>query len=239
MTELLYLKDSYIKEFEAKVVQVDGNKIILDKTAFHPFGGGLAGDTGILQTPSGTFKVIDTRFAENKEDVYHILETDNHGINVGDTVKGILDWDRRYRMMRLHTATHIIAAIMYRDYNAGITGGHIEPEQAKDDYSLEQLDKAIFEDVVNKANEVVKQGIEVKVYFMKREEALKIPGIVKLVNRLPPEVDILRIVEIPGVDIQADGGPHVKNTKEIGEIVLLKIENKGRRRKRMYYTVKP
>jgi len=120
-----------------------------------------------------------------------------------------------------------------------ITGGNIRPEYAYDDYSLEKFDKRIFEDAVAKANEVVRRGIEVKVYWLKREEALRIPGIVKLASRAPPNAEFLRIVEIPGIDIQADGGPHVRNTSEIGEIVFLRAENRGRKRKRLYYTVRP
>ncbi|RLI65135.1 MAG: alanyl-tRNA editing protein AlaX [Candidatus Asgardarchaeum californiense] len=239
MTELLYMYDSYLKEFDARVTKVEDNKIVLDRTAFHPTTGGIAHDTGIIRTSSGEFNVVDVIIDESTGDVFHVLDTADHGLKPGDEVKGILNWERRYRLMRLHTATHIMAAIMYRDYNAGITGGHIEEDVAKEDYALEKLDRAIFEDVVAKANEVVKQGIEVKIYFMRREEALKIPGIVKLVHKMPPDAKELRIVEIPGVDIQADGGPHVKNTKEIGEIVIKKLENKGKLRKRIYYTVKP
>jgi misacylated tRNA(Ala) deacylase len=160
-------------------------------------------------------------------------------VEIGAIVKGVIDWDRRYRLMRLHTAAHILAAIMYRDYGALITGGNIEPTYAYDDYGLERFDKKIFEDVILKANEVAKQGIEVKIYWLKRDEALKIPGIIKLAERMPPDVDSLRIVEIPGIDVQADGGPHVRNTIEIGEIAMVKAENRGRNRKRLYYTVKP
>jgi misacylated tRNA(Ala) deacylase len=141
--------------------------------------------------------------------------------------------------MRLHTAAHIIAAIFYRDYKALITGGNIYPDYAYDDYSLETFDKSVFEDVIRKANEVVKSGVEVRIYWLDREEALKIPGIVKLASRMPPQVSRLRIVEIPGIDIQADGGPHVKNVSEVGEVVMVKVENKGRMRKRLYYTVRP
>jgi len=128
---------------------------------------------------------------------------------------------------------------MYEKYKVLITGGNISYKYAYDDYSLDVMDKKIFYDVVEEANKIVKKGIEVKIYWLPREEALKIPGIVKLAHKMPPDFKYLRIVEIPGIDIQADGGPHVKNTMEIGEIVILKIVNKGKRRKRLYYTVKP
>ncbi len=238
-TELLYQKDSYIKEFEAKVLKVEGEKIVLDKTAFNPRSGGLEHDTGVLLKNGEEYRVVKVLIDKESGDVVHYLENPNHNIRVGDEVKGIIDWNRRYRIMRLHTAAHILSAIMYRDYGALITGGHISPDKAYDDYSLEEFNPEIFRKAVEKANEIVKQGIEVKIYWLKREEALKIPGIVKLASRMPPEIEYLRIVEIPGIDIQADGGPHVRNTREIGEIVFIKAQNKGKKRKRLYYTVKP
>ena len=141
--------------------------------------------------------------------------------------------------MRHHTAAHILAAVMYKEYGALITGGNVSSDRAYNDYSLEVMDKSVFEDAVSRANEIVREALPVKIYWLPRDEALKIPGVVKLASRMPPEVRELRIVEIPGVDLQADGGPHVRNTSEIGEIVLLKAVNKGRRRKRLYYTVEP
>jgi misacylated tRNA(Ala) deacylase len=236
-THLIYQEDSYVKRFTANVVAAEGNNIILDRTAFYPTTGGITHDTGKLIHENTEYEVIDVKLDRNTGEVIHVL---NAGANIpaGSVVEGVLNWERRYKLMRLHTATHIIAAVMFRDYNALITGGHINVEYAKDDFSIEQFDRTIFEDVVKKANEIIKQGIEVKVYWLNRQEAMKIPGIVKLASRLPPTTEKLRIVEIPGVDIQADGGPHVRNTLEIGEIVLLKVENRGKRRKRMYYTVR-
>ena len=239
MTELLYQYDSYLREFEAKVLHVDGPRIVLDKTAFHPRSGGLDHDTGFIECSTGRFRVVEVFIDRSSGNVVHVLETGEHGLEPGAVVRGYIDWERRYRMMRLHTAAHILSAIMYRDYGALITGGHISPDKAYDDYSIEKFDPKIFEDAVAKANDIVKQGIEVRIRWMKREEALKIPGVVKLASRMPPDIEILRIVEIPGVDIQADGGPHVRNTREIGEIVMIKAVNKGKKRKRLYYTVKP
>lgn len=239
VTELLYQRDSYIKEFTAVVVEVINDAVVLDRTAFNPRSGGLEHDTGVLIKDSSVYRVVRVVIDKDSGKILHYLEIPSHSIGAGDDVKGVIDWERRYRIMRMHTAAHIISSIMYRDYGALITGGNIEPEKAYDDYSLEEFRPEIFREAVDKANHVVEKGIEVKVYWLNREEALKIPGIVKLASRMPPEIQILRIVEIPGIDIQADGGPHVKNTKEIGEIVFLKAENKGRNRKRLYYTVKP
>jgi misacylated tRNA(Ala) deacylase len=127
---------------------------------------------------------------------------------------------------------------MYRDYDTLITGGQVDVEQAKLDFNLPKTDREVFEDAVAKANNEVLKETELRIYFLERTEALKMPGIVKLAERMPPQVKELRIVEIPGIDLQADGGPHVNNTREIGEIGLLKIENKGKTQRRVYFTVK-
>lgn len=236
-TKLLYLYDSYLREFEAEVVRVEGNRVVLNQTAFHPLTGGVANDTGFLMKSSGErFRVVDVKLNKETGEVIHVIEGEVK-LKVGDRVKGVIDWNRRYRLMRLHTAAHLIAAVLYRDYNALITGGHVDVEKAKEDFNLEKPDRRIFEDAIRKANEVVRRRLPVKIYFLTREEAMKIPGIVKLAERMPPEVKELRIVEIEGVDIQADGGPHVRNTGEIGEIKLLKVENKGRTKRRVYFTV--
>lgn len=238
-TQLLYQFDSYLREFEAEVVEVLGRGVILNRTAFHPKSGGVANDTGHIVVEDNRLNVVDVYIDKERMSVVHVVEGGLEFLRPGVTVKGVINWDRRYKLMRLHTAAHILAAIMFRDYGALITGGNIEPDHAYDDYGLDKFDRKIFEDVIQKANEVAKRGIEVKVYWLKRDEALKIPGVVKLAEKMPPDIETLRIVEIPGVDIQADGGPHVKNTIEIGEIIMIKAENRGRNRKRLYYTVKP
>jgi misacylated tRNA(Ala) deacylase len=236
-TKQLYLYDSYQKEFEAEIQNVNGNQVILDQTAFHPLTGGVAHDTGYITRGNTTDRVLRVEINRETKEITHVLE-EAGGLSSGDTVKGVIDWERRYRLMRLHTAAHLIAAIMYRDYNALITGGQVDCEQAKLDFNLPKTDREIFEDAVAKANNEVGKGTALKIYFLDRTEALKVPGIIKLAERMPPQVKELRIVEIPGIDVQADGGPHVNNTREIGEITLLKIENKGRTQRRVYFTVK-
>ena len=238
VTEALYERDSYLKEFTARVVRVEDNRVILNRSAFHPLTGGVAYDTGYLVFENRRYRVVEVLLERGSRDIVHVLQ-ETPGFSEGDEVKGVIDWDRRYRLMRLHTAAHIISAIMYSDYGALITGGHVDVKYARDDFSTEIFDKRIFEEAIAKANDVVRRDLEVRIYFLRREEALKIPGIIKLAERAPPDVEILRIVEIPGVDIQADGGPHVRRTSEIGEIVMLKAENKGRTKRRVYYTVKP
>ena len=236
VTELLYQADSYLREIDGVISSVISNGVVLDKTVFHPTSGGVIHDTGYLECCGRRYEVVDVFIDRGTGEVVHELSSIK-ALKPGARVHEVLNWDRRYRLMRLHTAAHIISAIMYRDYGALITGGEIRPDKARDDFSIESMDRSIFEEAIRKANEVVRKGIEVKIYWLSREEALRIEGIVKLAGRAPPNIERLRIVEIPGVDIQADGGPHVRNTSEIGRIELLKVENKGRRRKRIYYTV--
>ena len=238
MTELVYQHDSYLRELEATVIKVLSNRLVLDKTIFHPKSGGVDNDTGWIVYNGLEIPVNSVYYDKESGLLIHELEKP---LEVSEGIKVLLrlNWNRRYRLMRLHTAAHLLSAIMYRDYNALITGGNISEEYAYDDYSMEAFDREAFLKAVEKANQIVRQALEVKIYWLPRDEALKIPGVVKLATRMPPSVDKLRIVEIPGIDVQADGGPHVRNTLEISEIVLLKIENKGKNKKRIYFTVKP
>lgn len=237
-TKPLYLYDSYLWEFEAKILQVRENQVILDQTAFHPLTGSVASDLGYLMKGNMKYEVAEVEINKETKEIAHTLEAAAADLNQGDVLKGMLNWERRYRLMRLHTAAHLIAAIMYSDYYALITGGQVDPAHAKLDFNLPKTDREIFEAAVEKTNEEASKGVSLKIYFLAREEALKMPGIVKLAEKMPPQEKELRIVEIAGIDIQADGGPHVKNTNEIDEICLLKIENKGKNQRRIYFTVK-
>jgi misacylated tRNA(Ala) deacylase len=236
-TKPLYLYDSYLKEFEAKIQQATENQVTLDQTAFHPLTGGVAYDIGYLAKGNMKYKVVRVEINKETKEIIHMLE-EKADLNQGDFVKGILDWERRYRLMRLHTAAHLLAAVMYRDYNALITGGQVDYEHAKLDFNLPKTDREIFEAAVEKATKEASKSVQLKIYFLARDEALRMPGVVKLAERMPPEEKELRMVEIPGIDLQADGGPHVKNTNEIGEILLVKIENKGKNQRRVYFNVK-
>ncbi|MEZ0394062.1 MAG: alanyl-tRNA editing protein AlaXM [Desulfurococcaceae archaeon] len=238
MAELVYQRDSYIKELESQVVGVKGNLVFLRETIFHPRSGGVENDTGFIHCKGKSYRVVNVFYDRETGDVAHEIEG-TADLAPGDVVRQVLDWERRHRLMRLHTAAHIVSAIMYNDYGALITGGNVGPEYAYDDYSLQSFDREVFEEAIAKANEVVKRDLEVKIYWLPREEALKIPGIVKLASRRPPDLPVLRIVEIPGIDVQADGGPHVRRTGEIGEVVMLRSENKGKNKKRLYFTVRP
>ncbi|RDD52509.1 alanyl-tRNA editing protein [Nanoarchaeota archaeon NZ13-N] len=236
MTKYLYWYDSYIKEFEARVVRVEGNRVVLDQTIFHPRTGGVDCDTGKLIFNDEEYFVKEV--IKDGEEALHVLDREPK-FREGDVVKGMIDWDRRYRLMKLHTAAHILSAVLYSRYNILITGGEITPEYARDDYSLSSDNwRNILEEAVIETNKIIERGVPVKVYFLSREEAMKIPGIVKLMEKSPPNVREWRIVEIEGIDLQADGGPHVSNTREIGGIKVLKLENRGKNNKRIYYTLR-
>jgi len=235
MSNALYMDNCYLKEFEAKVESVKDDKyVILDKTAFYPLGGGVAYDTGVLLKDDKEFPVVYVGKFNDK--ISH--EVSKPGLKQGDKVIGIIDWERRYKLMKLHTAAHLLASIFHNNGNALITGNKIEPDSARMDFSLENFDRAIIDEYAKIANELIQKNAPVKIHYMNREEALKIPDMVKLANKMPPEVEILRIVEIEGVDKQADGGCHVNSLKEIGEIEILKIENKGKSNRRVYFGVK-
>ncbi len=230
MTRRLFWEDMYMREFDAEVELVDGNRVVLDQTAFNPRGGGLVSDTGRLNG----MKVIEA--VKEGDNVYHMLEAPAE-LRVGDRAHGVLDWDRRYRIMRMHTSAHILSAVVNGETGALITGNQISPDESRVDFNLENFDKEKMSHYMDGVNEAVGRGLEVKTFFMKREEALANPGFVKLANAMPPSVDVLRIVQIGDVDTQADGGVHVLNTREIGRVVGLKTENKGKSNRRLYFTV--
>ncbi len=234
MTGLLYLEDAYLKEVEAKVVKVDGKFVVLDRTIFYPIGGGQNCDKGKLIRDGEEFNVVYVRKIGN--DVSH--EVDKEGLKVGDKVKEVLDWDRRYLFMRDHTAAHVLSAVFHRETGALITGNQKGEDKSRIDFDLENFDREKISEYIEKANEILKRGLEVKAYYLPKDEALKDPAMFKLKNVLPKNLEELRIVEIGDVDKQADGGTHVKNTKEVGEIEFIKAENKGKNNRRVYFRLK-
>ena len=235
MKEALYMNDSYLKEFEAEVVSVKDDKyVVLDKTAFYPNGGGQPADTGTLICNNEEYPIVFAGKFEGK--ISH--EVSKPGLKIGDKVLGKINWDRRYKLMRMHTAAHIIDAVFYLKEKALCTGNQIGEEKTRIDFSSETLTREKMQEYISLSNEIIRKEIGVKIYTMKREEALKIDGMVKLAGVMPPNIHELRIVEIPGVDIQADGGTQVNNTSEIGEIEFLQFENRGKSNKRLYYKLK-
>ncbi len=234
MTKELFLEDSYMKECEAIVQSVkDGKYVVLDQTVFYPRGGGQPNDTGALLRGDDGFRVVfGGRF---NGQLSH--EVDREGLKEGDKVRCVLDWERRYTLMRMHTAAHVLAATMHNDLGALITGNQLETEKTRFDFNMEDFDREKFGQAVEKVNRVLGQDVALKTYTLPREEAMKIPGVVKLAAALPPSISELRIVEIPDVDIQADGGTHVKNLSEVGQISILKLENKGKNNRRVYFNL--
>lgn len=235
-TELLYLDDSYLKEFKATVQSVsDGKYIVLDKTAFYPQGGGQPFDTGILCFETTEYTVV---FAKKLPDGTVSHEVDKPGLQPGDSVTGIIDWERRYQHMRIHTAMHVLSSVFHNETGALISGNQIDLEKSRIDFTLENFDREKIKQYADHANALIKKNKPLKVYSMKRDNALKIPAVVKLAGALPPNSDVLRIVEIEDIDLQADGGTHVRNTSEVGEIDILSCENKGKNNRRVYFKLK-
>ncbi|MDG6993296.1 MAG: alanyl-tRNA editing protein [Nitrososphaerota archaeon] len=230
LTRRSFLDDAYGREFDAEVVTVGGNRVVLDQTAFNPRGGGLVSDTGTL----GGSRVVEA--VKEGEEIFHVLEMAS-GLAPGDRIHGVLDWERRLRVMRMHTSAHILSSVVNRETGALITGNQINPDGSRVDFNMENFDKEKMSYYIDRVNEAAERALEVKSFFMRREEALANPGFVKLANAMPPSLDVLRIVQIGDVDIQADGGVHVKNTREIGKVVGEKTENKGRSNRRLYFTV--
>ena len=228
MTRKLYWEKPYEREFDAKVVQIEDRKVVLDQTIFFPRGGGVACDTGKLA------EVTVTETAKENGEIFHVLAS-TPSFKVGDSVHGQIDWDRRYRLMRMHTAGHLLSSIFFSKANCRITGNQIEQEKSRMDFNLDPFDRSLIEGFVAEANRLVNQDAQIKTYFMAREEVLRMPEFVKLAEAAPPSEPQLRIVEITGIDKQADGGQHVGQLKEVGQIRLLKLENKGKSNRRLYY----
>ena len=235
MEKALYMNDSYLKEFEAAVESVKDDKyIVLDRTTFYPVGGGQPHDTGSMICNGEEYPVVYV--GKFSGQISH--EVSKPGLRVDDKIIGKINWDRRYKFMRMHTAAHLLISIFNKEANVLITGNQIDEEKTRIDFNMENFDREKIMKYIETANEIIKQDLPVKVYYLPREDAMKIPGVVKLAGALPPDVQTLRIVEIPGIDLQADGGTHVKSLAEIGTIEFVKAENKGKDNRRVYYTVK-
>ena len=239
MTDLLFQEDSYIKNFEAEVIEIFDDSIILDRTAFSPKGGGLMSDIGKVTFEDGTqCDVIEVLSRSGK--VLHKLSIKPSEELIGKTVQGSIDWDRRYKQMRLHTLLHSISSILYKKYGTTVTGGNITPEKSRVDFDIDHLRQERIQEIEKAVKEVIEGDHKVSVSFLERKEALKDPDLIRTkVNLIPESVKILRIVEIENVDRQADGGVHVRSTQEIGTFVPLKSENRGKDKKRLYFTVSP
>ena len=220
-----------MKNFQAKILEIIDNNIILNKTTFYPRGGGQLGDIGILKQADKEFTVLDTIKKEGK--ILHVL--DDISLNKEIEVYGEINWETRYMNMRHHSAIHVLCGVMYRDFKALVTGGQINLDKARVDFDVEGINSENKGEIEEGVNKIIQQDIKIKAKNISREEALNIPDLVRtkpgmeLVNKLK----IIRIIEIENFDVQADGGTHVNSTKEIGKIEISKIENKGKHNKRI------
>ncbi len=231
----LYLQDCYKRECKSTVKSVKDDKyVVLDRTIFYPKSGGVDYDKGKIIRGEEIFEVEYVGKFSGK--ISH--EVNREGLEAGDEVKCILDWDRRHTLMRSHTAAHALISLICQETGALVTGNNIEVDRSRFDFDLEDFDKDMFQEYIDRANELFKQDIPVNSYWLPRSEAMKIPEVVKLASALPPKIEKLRIVEIEGIDKQADGGCHVRNLKEVGEVVFIKAKNKGKNNRRIYYRLK-
>ena len=235
MTELLYLKDSYIKQFDAKVVAIDeGNRAIgLDNTAFYPGGGGQPSDRGILKFNGNSITI--KRAKRIGSNILHYIEGDQIFPFVGSLVAGEIDWQKRYQLMRTHTAMHVLCGVIFRDYGASVTGGDMRPLKGRMDFEFETMRKELVKKIESAVNNEIQNAHIVRTKILPREEAFQIPDLIRTkINLLPKGIKQVRVVEIVGLDLQADGGTHVKNTKEVGKIQIADYKSKGRINKRIY-----
>lgn len=232
MTEKIYLENSYAKETDAVVTAVNGNEIELDQTIFYPTGGGQPCDTGTISSGSGATAVTAVR--KDGDRVIHTLG-DAAGIAEGTKVHCMLDWERRYMHMRLHTALHIIDGIVEKRYSGRITGGQIYDDKARMDFDVPGLDKAKAQNIIEDAQKVVDENHKVTAKFLTKEEAAAVPNIARTApgEELLDKLDKIRIIDIGGFDFQLDGGTHVARTGEVGSIDIAKYENKGSHNKRI------
>ena len=230
-TDLLYMDDSYARDFTATVVEATEDGVVLARTLFYPTGGGQPNDVGTLAADGSTWQVVDVR--KRGPGVVHVV--DGEGLPaVGATVEGTLDWERRYKLMRTHTALHVLCGVIFRAYGASVTGANIGVDKARMDFELEDLNQERVSHIERRVNEEIDAARAVTWKVLPREEAFQIPDLIRTkINLLPPQIAEVRVVEIEGLDLQADGGTHVRNTSEVGQIKVVGTRSKGRNNKRI------
>jgi misacylated tRNA(Ala) deacylase len=226
VSELLYLRDAYLREFDAQVVAVDGSRVALDQTAFYPTGGGQPHDTGTLDGVA----VVDVR--KDADQIWHTL--DGAPSAVGATVHGAVDWERRHELMRTHSAMHVLCGVIWNEWGKAVTGGNMEPLEARMDFEFDPLPEGFAARVQELVNAEIAADRPIEVSFLPRGTALEDEDLIRTkVNLIPESVTEIRVVDIVGLDKQADGGTHVASTKEIGRFEVVKTESKGKGNKRI------
>jgi len=231
MTELLYLRDAYLTEFDATVLDVREGALTLDRTAFYPTGGGQPHDTGTL----GGRRVVDVR--KEGEQVWHYLDGDPLP-KVSETVHGVVDWDRRHQLMRTHSALHVLCGVIWNEWRVPVTGGNMEPLAARMDFDFDPLPEGFGPRVERLVNDELAADRPIDVLFLPRDAAVHDEDLIRTkVNMIPEEVREIRVVDIVGLDKQADGGTHVRRTSEVGRVRVVKTESKGKGNKRIRLVV--
>jgi misacylated tRNA(Ala) deacylase len=236
LTTPLYAHDSSLERFDATVLAVDpdARAVELDRTAFYPGGGGQPHDTGTLSDATGhPWTVVGMR--KEGARILHLLQTDTSPLpEVGDALAGAIDWDRRYTLMRTHTALHVLCGVVFRDYGALVTGGNMDIDKARMDFEMSDFGPERAAEIERRANQEIVAQREVRVRTLPREEAFAIPDLIRTkINLLPQGITEVRTVEIVGLDLQADGGTHVSNTREVGGIKVISTRSKGKSNKRL------
>jgi misacylated tRNA(Ala) deacylase len=241
MAELLYYQDPYIREFSATVTAVEGNIVALDRSAFYPGGGGQPHDVGVLTAGGLAWPVARVRKAAGAagEELWHELAVDDPP-PVGTELQGGIDWERRYGLMRIHTALHILCGVVWRDYGAQVTGGNMEPLRGRLDFEFESMRQELVREIEEKINREVAAARPVFARVMPRAEAFAIPDLIRTkINLLPDSLTEVRTIEIAGLDLQADGGTHVANSREVGAVRVGDYKSKGRINKRIELVLEP
>ena len=227
---MLFIEDSYLKDFDATILNIDSNKIILDRTAFYAKSGGQPGDIGKITLNGKEINIIDTVY-DNKQNILHVCENSND-LKIDEKIKGKINWEIRYKHMRMHTALHLLCSLIPYD----VTGGQISYEKSRLDFNAD--DKIEKEEIENKINQLVKDDHEISYQWITLEELDNLPDLVRTMSVKPPRTNNkIRLVKIGSIDLQPCGGTHVRRTKEIGNIRIGKIENKGKMNRRVNLSI--
>ena len=226
--DLLYLRDAYLTRFTATVTAVDGQRVALDRTAFYPTGGGQPHDTGTVASSP----VVDVR--KEGDDVWHTLDDGSAVPALGDEVHGEIDWGRRHELMRTHTALHVLCGVIWNEWGKAVTGGNMEPLSARMDFEFDPLPEGFAATVEKRVNDELAAARPIAIEFLPRDTAVEDQDLLRTkVNLIPESVSEIRVVDIVGLDKQADGGTHVHTTDEVGRIRVVKTESKGKGNKRI------
>ncbi|MDY6777628.1 MAG: alanyl-tRNA editing protein [Candidatus Nanohaloarchaea archaeon] len=235
MTEKLYMDDCYQKGFNADIIQIGNGYIVLDQTAFYPKGGGQPSDTGRLATDSAETQV--NRVRREDGDIRHFVDTTD-GFSKGDTVEGIIDWERRHRLMRMHTAQHILSAVVLDEFDAETAGNQIHEDYSRMDFEPIQFTDQQLQKLENRCNSIIEEELDVSIYYEDRDDLIEdLPPGRSNLDLIPDHVDPLRVVEIEDTDICPCGGTHVRNTGEIGQIEITGRQSKGEDIDRVTFTL--